>query len=51
MAQTVGDYLLQRLREWRVEHVFGYAKLDHVPVVMEGAKTKVQEFVPGREQS
>ncbi len=25
MAQTVADYLLQRLREWDVEHVFGYA--------------------------
>ncbi|MGH3321694.1 MAG: thiamine pyrophosphate-requiring protein [Streptosporangiaceae bacterium] len=24
MSQTVGDYLLQRLREWDVEHVFGY---------------------------
>jgi pyruvate dehydrogenase (quinone) len=24
MAQTVGDYLLERLREWDVEHVFGY---------------------------
>lgn len=25
MAQTTADYLLQRLREWQVEHVFGYA--------------------------
>jgi pyruvate dehydrogenase (quinone) len=25
MAQTVGDYLLERLREWDVAHVFGYA--------------------------
>ncbi|HEX7715862.1 MAG TPA: thiamine pyrophosphate-binding protein, partial [Marmoricola sp.] len=25
MSQTVGDYVLQRLREWGVEHVFGYA--------------------------
>jgi pyruvate dehydrogenase (quinone) len=25
MSRTVADYLLQRLREWRVEHVFGYA--------------------------
>lgn len=24
MAQTVGDYLLQRLREWDVEQVFAY---------------------------
>ena len=24
MVQTVGDYLLQRLREWGVEHVFAY---------------------------
>jgi pyruvate dehydrogenase (quinone) len=24
MAQTVGDYLLQRLREWGVEQIFGY---------------------------
>src|SRR4051812_19818956 len=24
MAQTVGDYLLQRLREWGVEQVFAY---------------------------
>jgi pyruvate dehydrogenase (quinone) len=24
MAHTVGDYLLARLREWGVEHVFGY---------------------------
>ncbi|HWL98191.1 MAG TPA: thiamine pyrophosphate-requiring protein [Nocardioidaceae bacterium] len=24
MAQTVGDYLLARLREWGVEHVFSY---------------------------
>src|SRR4051812_24229178 len=24
MAPTVGDYLLQRLREWGVEHLFGY---------------------------
>ncbi|RMI31297.1 thiamine pyrophosphate-requiring protein [Nocardia stercoris] len=24
MAQQVGDYVLQRLREWGVEHVFGY---------------------------
>ncbi|HEX2176447.1 MAG TPA: thiamine pyrophosphate-binding protein, partial [Nocardioidaceae bacterium] len=24
MAQTVGDYLLARLREWDVEHVFSY---------------------------
>ncbi len=24
MAQTVGDYLLQRLRDWGVEQVFGY---------------------------
>jgi len=24
MAQTVGDYILSRLREWGVEHVFGY---------------------------
>jgi len=24
MAQTVADYLLQRLREWGVEYVFGY---------------------------
>jgi pyruvate dehydrogenase (quinone) len=24
MAQTVGDYLLARLREWEVEHVFSY---------------------------
>ncbi|MBB4689117.1 thiamine pyrophosphate-requiring protein [Amycolatopsis jiangsuensis] len=24
MAETVGDYLLQRLREWGVEQVFGY---------------------------
>ncbi len=24
MAQTVGEYLLQRLREWGVEQVFGY---------------------------
>src|SRR5512133_1264695 len=25
MTSTVADYLLQRLREWGVEHVFGYA--------------------------
>ena len=25
MKTTVADYLLQRLREWRVEYVFGYA--------------------------
>ena len=25
MTTTVADYLLQRLREWGVEHVFGYA--------------------------
>ena len=25
MSQTVGDYVLQRLREWGVDHVFGYA--------------------------
>ena len=25
MAQTVGDYILQRLREWDVDRVFGYA--------------------------
>jgi len=25
MTTTVADYLLQRLREWDVEHVFGYA--------------------------
>ena len=25
MAQNVGDYLLQRLREWEVEKVFGYS--------------------------
>ena len=25
MSTTVADYLLQRLREWGVEHVFGYA--------------------------
>ncbi|MGI5229786.1 thiamine pyrophosphate-requiring protein [Actinoallomurus sp. CA-142502] len=24
MAPTVGDYLLERLREWDVEHIFGY---------------------------
>ncbi len=24
MSQTVGDYLLERLREWDVEHVFAY---------------------------
>ena len=24
MSQTVGDYLLARLREWQVEHVFAY---------------------------
>ena len=24
MAETVGDYLLHRLRDWGVEHVFGY---------------------------
>jgi pyruvate dehydrogenase (quinone) len=24
MAPTVGDYLLQRLREWGVERLFGY---------------------------
>jgi pyruvate dehydrogenase (quinone) len=24
MAQTVGDYLLQRLRDWQVDQVFGY---------------------------
>jgi pyruvate dehydrogenase (quinone) len=24
MAETVADYLLQRLRDWGVEHVFGY---------------------------
>lgn len=24
MAETVADYVLQRLREWEVEHVFGY---------------------------
>jgi pyruvate dehydrogenase (quinone) len=24
MSETVGDYLLTRLREWGVEHVFGY---------------------------
>jgi pyruvate dehydrogenase (quinone) len=24
MSRTVGDYLLERLREWDVEHVFGY---------------------------
>ena len=24
MSQTAGDYLLQRLREWGVEHVFAY---------------------------
>jgi pyruvate dehydrogenase (quinone) len=24
MPETVGDYLLRRLREWGVEHVFGY---------------------------
>lgn len=24
MAQTVGDYLLQRLREWDVQQIFGY---------------------------
>jgi pyruvate dehydrogenase (quinone) len=24
MAPTVGDYLLERLRDWGVEHVFGY---------------------------
>jgi pyruvate dehydrogenase (quinone) len=25
MSTTVGDYILQRLRDWGVEHVFGYA--------------------------
>ncbi|WP_165550283.1 hypothetical protein [Kribbella speibonae] len=25
MGTTVGDYVLQRLREYVVEHVFGYA--------------------------
>src|SRR6202161_3246631 len=25
MAQTVGDYVLERLRDWDVEHVFAYA--------------------------
>ena len=25
MSQTVGDFVLQRLREWGVDHVFGYA--------------------------
>jgi len=25
MSQTVGDHILERLREWGVEHVFGYA--------------------------
>jgi pyruvate dehydrogenase (quinone) len=24
MPQTVGDYLLKRLRDWQVDHVFGY---------------------------
>jgi pyruvate dehydrogenase (quinone) len=24
MAETVADYLLQRLRDWQVQHVFGY---------------------------
>src|SRR6202167_3805154 len=24
MAQTVGDFLLERLRAWDVQHVFGY---------------------------
>jgi pyruvate dehydrogenase (quinone) len=24
MAQTIGDYLLQRLRDWQVDQVFGY---------------------------
>jgi len=24
MAQTVGDYLLERLRAWDMRHVFGY---------------------------
>ncbi|NEE02036.1 thiamine pyrophosphate-requiring protein [Phytoactinopolyspora halotolerans] len=24
MAKTIGDYVLQRLREWDVDHVFGY---------------------------
>src|SRR5512139_2364873 len=24
MASTVGDFILQRLREWGVDHVFGY---------------------------
>ena len=24
MAETVGDHVLARLREWEVEHVFGY---------------------------
>ncbi len=25
MSQTVGDHILERLRQWGVEHVFGYA--------------------------
>jgi pyruvate dehydrogenase (quinone) len=25
MSQTVADYLLERLRDWGVERVFGYA--------------------------
>ena len=25
MAQTVADHILERLRDWGVEHVFGYA--------------------------
>jgi pyruvate dehydrogenase (quinone) len=34
MGQTVGAYLLQRLAEWDVSHVFGYPG-DGIPRIQE----------------
>jgi pyruvate dehydrogenase (quinone) len=60
MTQTVGDYVLQRLREWDVGEVFAYpgdgingilgafGRAEAFRLMVQGAKTKLQEAVPGR---
>src|SRR5918998_1654500 len=50
MAQTVGDYVLARLREWGVERVFGYPGDGINGVVLAFADRDDLEFVQARHE-
>jgi hypothetical protein len=51
MTTSVGDHLIERLRDWGVKHVFVFSTVlkgdpNAWHLVYQGAKTKAQELIP-----